>query len=80
MQMFDQQVAAARAIAEQRLHVGERLRIDLAALRGAAGLAAATRRAIVRGRRRILDIHGLLRAPELNPSSLRDNPVRPIGR
>ena len=31
--MLDQQVAAALAVAEQRLHLGQRLRIDLAAFR-----------------------------------------------
>ena len=33
MQVLDQQIAAARRVAEQRLHLGQRLRIDGAALR-----------------------------------------------
>ena len=41
VQMLDQQVAPARAIAEQRAHLVERLRIDLAALGRARRLAAA---------------------------------------
>jgi hypothetical protein len=43
MQMLDQQVAAALAVPEQRLHLGERGGIDLAALRlvGAAPPARA---------------------------------------
>ena len=41
MQMLDQQIAPARARAEQRADLVERRRIDLAALRGAARPAAA---------------------------------------
>ena len=41
MQMLDQQIAPARAVAEQRAHLVERLRIDLAALGRAPRLAAA---------------------------------------
>jgi hypothetical protein len=35
MQVLDQEIAPARALPEQRPHVRERLRIDLAALGGA---------------------------------------------
>ena len=38
VQMLDQEIAPARAVAEQRAHLGERLRLDLAAFgRLAAG-------------------------------------------
>ena len=41
MQMFDQEIAAARPVGEQRLNVAKRGRVDLAALRRAPGLAPA---------------------------------------
>ena len=41
MKMFDQEIAAARPVGEQGLHVGERGRVDLAALWRAPGFAAA---------------------------------------
>ena len=41
MQMLDQQIALARAVAEQRLHLGERVRLDLPALRHVAPAAPA---------------------------------------
>ena len=41
VQVLDQQVAPARPVAEQRAHLVERLRLDLAALRRARRLAAA---------------------------------------
>ena len=36
--MLDEEIAAARRVAEQRAHLGERLRIDGAALQPAAHL------------------------------------------
>ena len=44
MQVFDQQIAPARPVGEQRTHFIERLRIDLAALGGARRAAAAVAR------------------------------------
>ena len=40
MQMLDQQIALARALAEQGLHLAQRRRIELPALRMRHGLAA----------------------------------------
>ena len=67
MQMLDQEIAAARAIDQQRLHLRERLRIDLATLGRAARLAPARRRAVAAGPRGILDVHCSLRRPRLEP-------------
>jgi hypothetical protein len=39
--MLDQQIAAAGPVGQERLHLVERLRIDLAALGGPAGTPAA---------------------------------------
>src|SRR4051812_30073382 len=53
MQVLDQEIAPAWAQSEERLHLLERLRIDLAALRSAPRLSASTlavRRRNVRGR------------------------------
>ena len=41
MQMFDQQIAATRAVGQQRLHIGQSRRINLAPLRRTIRLAAA---------------------------------------
>ncbi len=72
MQMFDQKIAAARPVGQQRLHVAQSGRIDLTALRRAPGLAAAgafafaatmaiaaalRRLAIAAGLRRIVHVH-----------------------
>jgi hypothetical protein len=63
MQMFDQQIAAARSVDQQRLDISERGRIDLAALRRARRFAAAgavslaVTFAIAAGGRRIVHIH-----------------------
>jgi hypothetical protein len=43
VQVLDQQVAPARPVDQQRLHLLERLRIDLAALGGPAGPPSALR-------------------------------------
>src|SRR6266849_4417343 len=56
MQMLDQQVAPALPLPEQRAHLGERRRIDLAALGGAWRAAAGGAIARVRGRN--VDVHG----------------------
>ena len=57
MQVLDQQVAPARPVAEQRLHLVQRLRIDLAALGRAARPLAAAPSCPLRAAGRILDIH-----------------------
>src|SRR5215472_11086341 len=61
MQVLDQQIAAALAIAEQRADVRERLRIDLATLRGArrpAPAASVAAAAVSRNsRRRVCEAH-----------------------
>jgi hypothetical protein len=44
VEVLDQEIAPARPVGQERLHLVERLRIDLAALRGPAGAAAAFRR------------------------------------
>jgi hypothetical protein len=41
MKVLDEQIAATRPVDQQRLDVGQRLRIDLPALRGARRPAAA---------------------------------------
>ena len=41
MQMLDQQIAPARLVGQQRLHLGERHRIDLAAFRRTRAAGAA---------------------------------------
>jgi hypothetical protein len=63
--MLDQQIALARAVAEQRAHIIDRLRIKLAAFGGAAGFAAARFRAIAANARRVLNIHYCLRRPRI---------------
>ena len=55
--MLDQQIALARAVAEQRAHLVERPRIDLPALGRAARLAVARLGAVAANARRILNIH-----------------------
>src|SRR5258708_3879274 len=67
MQVLDQQIAPARTIGQQRLHFGERLRIDLPALGSAARLAAWLC-AVAADARRILDIHCWLRGPRIERS------------
>ena len=57
MQMLDQEIAAALAIAEERANFGECRGIDLAALGGAARPARARGCVIASGRRRTLYIH-----------------------
>jgi hypothetical protein len=43
MEMLDQQVAPARPVAQERLHLGERAGVDLAALGGAGRAPPALR-------------------------------------
>ena len=66
MQMLDQQIAPARRVAEQRAHLVERRRIDLAALgraaRPALAAAAAARRRIL-GFERVVMFIGAFRCP-----------------
>ncbi len=80
VQVLDQQVAPALALAEQRAHLVERLRVDLAAFGRASRLAAASGvGAVSCGSRRHLNVHCLLRCAGLNPSKIRDNPVPGMG-
>ena len=62
MQMLDEQIAPARPVDEQRQHIGERDRIDLAALgRARRAAPAACAVAFAAGPRRSLNIHCDLR-------------------
>ena len=79
MQMLDQQIAPARPVGEQRLHVVQRGRIDLAAFRRARRLAAAGAFAAAVGTRRRLNIHCFLPGHDLKPFQALDNPVLGIG-
>ena len=60
MQMLDQQIAPARPVGEQRAHLVERRRVDLAALGRARRPAPAG--AVAAGTRRSLHIHGGLQS------------------
>ena len=73
MQVFDQQIAPARAIGQQRLHIGKRVRIDLTALRRARRLAAAIAFAV--GARRRLNVHERLLSHDLEPFQSSNKPV-----
>src|SRR5262249_54833242 len=58
MQMLDQEIALARALAEQRAHLLDRLRLELATLGGAPGPpAAASARAICCAARKGCGVH-----------------------
>jgi len=79
MQVLDQQVAAARAVAEQRKDIVERLGIDLAALGVRRGLRLRGSAPLPR-RGGFWTFIGFSKRPELNRSNLRDNPVLSIAR
>jgi hypothetical protein len=51
MQMLDQEIALARAVAEERPHLGKRARIDLPAFRGLGRSASPARGLVVHGSR-----------------------------
>src|SRR3954470_19906723 len=61
MQVLDQQIALARAVAEQRYDLSGRAWIDLPALRRAASLPATWLCAVAAETRRILNVHCYLR-------------------
>jgi len=65
MQVLDQQIALARAVAEQRCDLVSRAGIDLPALGRAASLTATWFRAIAAETRRILNVHCSLRSGEI---------------
>src|SRR4051794_21020000 len=64
MQVLDQQIALARAVAEQRGDLSGRGGVDLPALGRAASLAAAWFCTVAAETRRILNIHCSLRSGE----------------
>jgi hypothetical protein len=65
MQMLDQQIALARAVAEQRCDLVGRAGIDLPALGRAASLTATWLCTVAAETRRILNVHCYLRSGEI---------------
>ena len=63
--MLDQKVALSRAVAEQRLHLGERARIDLPAFRSLGRSASPARGLVVHG-----DSYFTQNSPTILPSGL----------
>jgi hypothetical protein len=69
MKVLDEKITPALALAKQRAHLFQCLRIDLAALERAARPSATGRRggAIALGLWRTMNVHGLLQINSLEP-------------
>jgi hypothetical protein len=76
VQMLDQEIAPALAVAQQRAHLRQRLRLDLAALGRLARAVAASQTSIVGARVHI----GILLKPEERMALIKNKPSITIDR